>query len=142
MMGIFSKYLLVDDDMDDLDFFCEVMEVIDPSAACYTANNGKEALELLDSNSTIVPDIIFMDLNMSKMDGKSCLKILKSNSAYKHIPVVILTTSSNLTDKEEVITSGASYFLTKPTSMNELHEKVLWAIHGLEERAASMTGNN
>jgi DNA-binding response OmpR family regulator len=64
--------------------------------------------------------IIFLDLNMPKMNGKQFLAAIKQNKVLSKIPIVIFTTSQREKDSVETINMGASYFLTKPSSFGEL----------------------
>jgi DNA-binding response OmpR family regulator len=65
--------LNIDDDSEDLELFCEVMESIDPKIKCLTAQTPDEAFLLLDETK-LVPNYIFLDINMPVKDGKECLK--------------------------------------------------------------------
>jgi len=65
----------------------------------------------------VLPDIIFLDINMPLMDGKACLKEIKNRAHLRHIPVVIYTTSHNPLDREHCIQLGALEYVEKPTSM-------------------------
>lgn len=115
------SFLLVDDDPDDTFLFSEVLHDVDPSIGFHTAANGQEALDML-KNSTSLPDLIFLDLNMPRMGGVECLSMLKSDEALKNIPVIIYTTSSQSKDIEVTIQKGAVCFITKPSNMKELTE--------------------
>ena len=70
-------------------------------------------------------DLIFLDLNMPKVDGFECLKRLKENPVYQHIPVVIVSTSRRPEDIEKCKLLGASMFVSKPASFGELFGKML-----------------
>lgn len=112
--------LLVDDDMDDQELFGEAMSIVDSAATCHFASDGEEGLRMLASGN-FQCDLIFLDLNMPKMNGKQFLaEIKKKNSAYRDIPVVIFTTSLREKDGIETAELGASHFLTKPSSFGEL----------------------
>jgi CheY-like chemotaxis protein len=114
---------LVDDDVDDLEIFCDALEGIELDVICFTATNGQEALQKLTSGE-VNPDIIFLDLNMPLMNGKEFLKEIKLKPVLNKIPVVILSTSS---DPESIIETkrlGASHFLTKPDKFS-MWEKIL-----------------
>ena len=93
--------MIVDDDPDDRAFFCEALSEVDASIECICLKGGEEAIEHLEESSNEFPDFIFLDLNMPRMDGKQCLKQLKSNSNLSSIPVVIYTTSKSKEDIEE-----------------------------------------
>ncbi len=108
-----GKVLLVDDDIDDQEIFINALQEIDPSIQYEIANNGIETLARLKDKEHI-PGIIFLDINMPVMDGFTCLSLLKQDISFDKIPVVVLTTSKDLKDKEKALKLGANHFLTKP----------------------------
>ena len=110
--------LLVDDDLDDAELFCDALVAADPDFKCHAARNGREALDLLDK--ILIPSLIFLDLNMPVMNGWDCLKLLKSNALYKNIPVLMYSTSSNQNEKAIAADLGALGFITKPDDYGEL----------------------
>ena len=116
---------LIDDDTDDAFVFEEILAEIDPSIRVSLAVNGQDALDKLTDEATLLPDIIFLDLNMPRMGGKECLKAIKANVRLKKIPVIIYTTSSYSKDIEEVLQGGAICFITKPSSVKDLKEILL-----------------
>ncbi|MDB5192346.1 MAG: response regulator receiver protein [Segetibacter sp.] len=113
--------LLVDDDEDDKAIFAEAMAEIDHSIKCSLAANGYEALQILKDQKRL-PDLIFLDLNMPRMNGKQCLTRLKQSDELKNIPVIIFTTSTSPEDMEETKNLGAAHFLIKPSNMKELRK--------------------
>jgi len=94
-----KNVFLAEDDEDDQQFFIEAVKEIDNFICIYVANNGVEALAKLN-NMLVLPDLIFMDINMPLMNGFECLTQLKRKIRFKNIPVVILTTSNNRSEKE------------------------------------------
>ena len=115
--------LLVDDDFDDREMFIEVVLEIDSSVKFLTATNGNDALQQLIKTDNL-PDIIFLDLNMPRMNGFQCLQHLKNNERYAAIPVIMYTTSGNTEDKEKAKRLGALKFLTKPSCIKLLKEEL------------------
>ena len=113
------SFFLVDDDPDDTSLFQEVVAGLDIQVQLQTAVDGHQALEKLKNGNTF-PDVIFLDLNMPRMDGKECLIELKQDPQLRHIPVVMYTTSSQSKDIEETMMNGAVCFITKPTNIREL----------------------
>lgn len=111
--------LLVDDDMDDQELFGEAMAIVDSSATCHFASDGEEGLRMLE-NDTLNCHLIFLDMNMPRMNGEQFLAEIKQHDTLRKIPVVIFTTSQR--EKDHVTTSnlGAAHFLTKPSSFGEL----------------------
>src|SRR5688572_18668670 len=116
--------LIIDDDEDDRDLFCEVVHDIEPSIHCILARDGQEALLGLRMDEFPKPNLIFLDLNMPRLNGVQCLRELKSDRSLQSIPVVIYTTSKIKEHKDECIQLGAADFITKPTSFAELRKLV------------------
>ncbi len=124
--------LIVDDDPDDIQLFCEAVTEISKTFHCFSAGNGEEALQLL--NVTIVkPDFIFLDLNMPRMSGKQCLIQLKNNPQFANIPVIIYSTSKIEKDIEDSLRLGAVSFITKPNKFEELVKAISDILAGKRE---------
>jgi CheY-like chemotaxis protein len=118
-----KSVLFIDDDEDDKLVFGHALSAVDESILYMTASDGQEALKILD-NDVILPDIIFMDLNMPKMDGFTCLGHIKKRQELKEIPVLILSTSTNPRDMERAKSLGAQKFITKPSTYSGLVEAI------------------
>ena len=116
--------LIAEDDADDRLMINEAFMENNMRAGIVFFENGAELLDYLSSSDEAaeltLPDLILLDLNMPKMDGRTVLSKLKINNLYKDIPVVILTTSRSRTEEEGVMEMGASGFFTKPSSFTEL----------------------
>jgi CheY-like chemotaxis protein len=118
-----KNIFLVDDDVDDQLFFTDALREIDSGISCSIANNGKEALEYL-RELKLLPEILFLDLNMPFMNGYECLSQLKNEPRLSRIPVVIFTTSNDPKDAEITHQLGAEVFLSKPPEFGQLREKL------------------
>lgn len=116
---------IIDDDEDDQLFLHEAMSDLNIPIDCYYANNGEAALKQLKDEGIPVPDFIFLDLNMPKLNGKECLVQIKKLPKYLQVPIIIYSTSSHQKDKQEIMQLGADYFLTKPTRISELCNRLL-----------------
>jgi len=112
--------LIVDDDEDDRDLLTIAIHELDPNVNCILARNGEEALQGLRLQKSIKPDLIFLDLNMPRINGAQFLRAIKTDPSLREIPAVIYTTSKHLQDLEESKQLGAVHFLTKPSSFKEL----------------------
>lgn len=123
------SFLLVDDDADDTSLFKEVLEEVNPSVVFNSAEDGHQALHFLKNETSILPDIIFLDLNMPRMGGKECLAQIKNDEKLHSIPVIMYTTSSQSKDIEETIQKGAICFITKPSNVRDLRD-ILSSIAG------------
>jgi two-component system cell cycle response regulator len=86
-----------------------------------TATSGPEAIEKVKSDS---PDIILLDVMMPGMDGFEVCKIIKSDPAYAHIPVVMVTALTDATDRVRGLEAGADDFLSKPLNDTALMARV------------------
>lgn len=113
--------LLADDDMDDTEMFCEALISPDEDIICHCAYNGKETLKILEETAEM-PQLIFLDLNMPIMNGWDCLKVLKNDTVFKDIPVIMISTSSHNNDIETAENLGAIGYFVKPNSFNDLKE--------------------
>ncbi len=122
-MALLKNVFLVDDDIDDQLFFTDALKEIDETIECTIANNGKEALEKL-RKLDVLPEILFLDLNMPFMNGYECLSELKAEARLSEIPVVIFTTSNDPKDAELTHQLGANVFLSKPNEFTLLRPKL------------------
>lgn len=111
--------MLADDDNDDMQMFCEAVELADNNVISYTAINGEELLKKLQKLERL-PDIIFLDMNMPIMNGSECLAVLKADQRYNEIPVIMISTSSHKKDVATCLESGALCYLVKPADFNIL----------------------
>lgn len=123
MLEDVSKILVVDDEIINLELVSTVF-ADDPLITIITANSGEEALEILQS---ITPDVIVLDIRMQGISGIEVLKILKTDSAISHIPVIIL--SGNENEKRHALKLGANDFVSKPFDAEELKLRVMNALH-------------
>jgi len=115
---------LADDDEDDRLFFIDAFEELKINTIVNTVNNGKELLNFLNHPETILPNIIFLDLNMPILNGIECLKEIKLNDKFKDIVIAIYSTSSSDQDVEDTFVLGANIYIKKPSNFENL-KKIL-----------------
>nr|WP_315150121.1 response regulator [uncultured Flavobacterium sp.] len=115
---------LADDDEDDRLFFIDAFEELKINTIVNTLNNGRELLNFLNHPETVLPNIIFLDLNMPILNGIECLKEIKLNDRFKEIVVAIYSTSSSDQDIEDTFVLGANIYIKKPSSFDSL-KKIL-----------------
>lgn len=120
-------FFIVDDDLDDQELFIEAVGEVDGTIKCLTCSDCEQALDLLKSFN-VVPDMIFLDLNMPRLNGKQCLVELKKMAHLRNIPVIIYSTSSEKKDIDETSKLGAAYFLTKPNKFEELCKALTFVV--------------
>jgi CheY-like chemotaxis protein len=116
--------LYVDDDTDDFYFFKESLIKSGSKAKLVGASNGEEAVHyLLEIKSREeLPSLIILDLNMPRWDGRQTLRYLKENPPFTDIPVIILSTSENKTDRETCVNLGAVSYVQKPNHFEGYHQ--------------------
>jgi DNA-binding NarL/FixJ family response regulator len=112
-----TKLFLAEDDDDDIGFFTDIILEISPDIKIFVTKNGNELMSLLE-NEKHLPDFIFLDLNMPKKTGFECLKEIRSNEKWRVIKVVILSTSSDQEQINEVYKMGADLYLQKANSFS------------------------
>ena len=110
--------LNVDDDEEDIEIFCDAVREIDSSIICLVAKSAEEALQILNSDIDL-PAYIFLDINMPKVDGNTCLAQIKKDRRLKRIPVIMYSTHTRKTDIETYKALNAG-FLVKQNSFYEL----------------------
>jgi EAL domain-containing protein (putative c-di-GMP-specific phosphodiesterase class I)/DNA-binding response OmpR family regulator len=78
----------------------------------------------VESLRTDTPDLVMIDLNLGDVPGWNLLEILRSDSAYRRVPVVILTSSEQMRDRRRSLTMGADRYLTKPVSADQVRKAI------------------
>lgn len=119
--------MIVDDDKDNRLFFEIAVKELGIYFECVCAENGLQAIELLN-NMTVLPDYIFLDLNMPLMGGKECLKVLKTNPKLSKVPVIMYSTSNYMEDIEATKKMGAAYYLPKTPDVVRLPADIALAM--------------
>ena len=113
------KILVVDDEVDLVETIRFPLE-----AEGYTvlvSGNGEDALNQARKEN---PDLILLDLMLPKLDGYKICRLLKFDTRYKHIPILMLTAKTQEKDKILGMGTGADEYITKPFDIDELLEKV------------------
>lgn len=115
--------LCIDDDPDDRELIRNAIFKVDPSYTVAHATNGKEALQFLNrADSSELPCLVILDINMPVMDGKQTLVEIKKNKKWSEVPVVVFTTSSHPSDQSFCEHYGVE-LLTKPANFRQItHE--------------------
>jgi CheY-like chemotaxis protein len=114
--------LLADDDEDDRFFFDRALKTVPIETQLTTVEDGERLMEYL-SKSTALPDALFLDMNMPKMNGLECLKEIKASATLQNLPVIICSTALHEELANLLYKHGAHYFIRKE-NIDEL-EKAL-----------------
>ncbi|WP_291136201.1 response regulator [Flavobacterium sp. UBA7663] len=121
-----NQILLVEDNEGDIVLTTEAFEECDFKTDILVARNGKEAINILfnQQDDSELPNLILLDINLPLLNGHEVLKLIKENEKTKHIPVVMLTTSSAISDINLTYESQANCFITKPADINDFFETI------------------
>lgn len=111
--------LVIDDDEDDRFFFEEAARETPLNLQLITATDGVNGLSLLATLASL-PHLIFLDLNMPRMNGREFLKEIKTRDGLNAIPIIIYSTSKEPQDVADLHRLGASAYVQKPTSFDDL----------------------
>jgi CheY-like chemotaxis protein len=116
--------LLVDDDPGDQELTRRALQEDAMKIDLHVANNGEEAMDYLlhcgewsDPALSPRPDLVLLDLNMPRVDGRQVLERMRAHEKLKSIPVVVLTTSQQETDIVRSYDLGCNSFIVKPVGM-------------------------
>jgi CheY-like chemotaxis protein len=120
--------LFADDDADDRQLFFEAVKEIDETITFIGAADGQEALLRLKNETLPLPDYIFLDLRMPGTNGQECLEEIKRDSRLAHIPVIVYTTSREVTESIKLKELGAVHFMSKPTSADEIYYMISFVL--------------
>lgn len=122
------RILVVDDDPGDVLMIEEALEDSDVEKVIDVVNDGQEAMEFLrrEGRHTAAqrPDVILLDLNMPRMDGRQVLGEVKQDEDLRTIPIVVLTTSNADTDIVGSYTLQANAYVTKPIDLDDFNDVV------------------
>ena len=123
-----AQVLLVDDSPGDVRLTREAFREANPSVVLSVATDGVEAMAFLRRNGsdgpTLRPDLILLDLNLPRMDGREVLAQIKADEALRTIPTVILTTSASDADILASYELNANAYLRKPVTLEAFESLV------------------
>lgn len=122
------EILLVEDDPGDVDLTMEALDEAKIKINFNVAENGAEAIAYLRKEGqyagATLPDLILLDLNMPKKDGREVLCEMQSDENLKFIPVIVLTTSDTDEDILKSYNLGANAYITKPVGLDQFAKVV------------------
>jgi CheY-like chemotaxis protein len=112
---------IADDDEDDRNLFIDSAKEVNKDINFITASDGQEAMRILKDERNLLPDYIFLDLRMPRINGKQCLEEIIKDERLRHIPVFIYTTSRDVNDSIELEKKGAVHFISKPENPTDIY---------------------
>lgn len=116
--------LLVEDNPADVALTMEAFKQCQFPTHILVKDNGMEALDHLHKLTNSLPDLILLDLNLPRWDGKSLLKEIKSDARLKRIPVIVLTTSNSEQDVLESYNLHANCYIVKSLDIDQFFKKI------------------
>ena len=124
MMRKDAKILLVEDSVADQRLIARAVRNTDLEAELFTVDDGEQAMAYLqrrgryqDPASSPRPDIVLLDINMPKKDGKQVLREIRDDDSLHNLPVIMLTTSNQERDIIDSYNLGVNAYITKPTEL-------------------------
>jgi CheY-like chemotaxis protein len=123
--------LLADDDTDDCLFFKEAMDELILNTHLTTVHDGEQLMHRITQEGAILPNIIFLDLNMPRKNGFECLTEIRLNPTLKAIPVIIFSTSFEQEVVNRLYDYGAHYFIRKPVEFSQFKKIIKQTFHKL-----------
>lgn len=112
------RVLIVEDNPGDLDLVMEVLATSALSHAISVAVDGVDAFDQLHSGE-LLPDLMILDLNLPKKDGRELLRDIKGDPRLQHIPVVVFSSSEAKSDLADAYRLRANCFVTKPPDLDD-----------------------
>jgi CheY-like chemotaxis protein len=122
---------LIDDDPDDQEIFSMIIGKIDPLAKCEFADDGVDALQKLGSlGHPFLPDLIFIDINMPRMNGLECLAEIRKLPQLINVPAYMYSTSDESFIVAKSISAGADGFVKKEARPKALEARLAKILTG------------
>lgn len=118
-----KNILLLEDDIVDVMTIKRAIKQLAISNELIVRENGEEGIAFLE-NSDDLPGIIFLDINMPKMNGIEFLEHIKQNKEWAQIPIVVLTTSKDQQDKLATFGHGISGYMVKPVDYPQFKDMI------------------
>jgi CheY-like chemotaxis protein len=113
------KILLVDDNLPSRELMREILET--SGHRVMEAVSGRDALDTIHQDR---PDLVFLDLQMPIMDGFGVIHELRSDILFRGLPVVAVTASAMLGDRERAIAAGFDSYIAKPINLGEVRKQL------------------
>ena len=110
--------VLIDNDPDDLDAMKKTIDQVDSTLLCILFSHAEEALQLLGKKLVVLPDFIFIDVNMPKISGKECLTTMRRKAELANTQIIMHSTTLPIDMAKSYLIIGANYTFQKPYTFN------------------------
>ncbi len=116
--------ILAEDDKDDAFLFNEVIDELSVPIDLKIVTDGEELMQQLTVESSRLPEVIFLDINMPRKNGMECLSEIKENDRLNEIPIIIFSTSFDEEIVNQLYINGADYYIQKPSGFSALKDVI------------------
>lgn len=107
--------LILEDHPDDEALILRALQSLKPAPSTAIARDGVEGLQGLQAPETRLPDLVLVDLNMPRMTGFVVLRAVRSDPRFRHLPLVVFTSSGEAGDVQRAYDAGATAYVEEPT---------------------------
>jgi len=124
--------VIIDDDSDDLEIMKEALTHVDSSLLCISFVYPDEAIRLLAKELILLPDYIFIDINIPRISGHECLTTLRKIKEFDDVPIIMYSTSMPANVSDSLKKSGANFTFQKPFEFNDyvnILERIIYGTH-------------
>jgi two-component system, chemotaxis family, response regulator Rcp1 len=129
MTGDSKLLMLVEDSAADVLLAQEALADLLAQHRCLAFSDGTDAHDYLADEQNELPDLVLLDLNLPRMDGRELLQEIKTSARLRQIPVVILTTSDAPMDRAAAYDAHANSFVTKPVDLDDYGRMIRGVVH-------------
>lgn len=124
-----KKILLADDDKDDCFFFKTALEELPVLCSLTIVHDGEALMQLLLQKNYVLPDYLFLDINMPLKNGIECLAEIRRKSKFDRMPVIMFSSAYAPELIERLDKTGAQYYVRKPEDLSQYAKVIFQALH-------------
>ncbi len=125
----YISIFLADDDDDDCFLFRKALSELPFITNLTIVGDGEKLITRLMKKDCVVPDVVFLDLNMPRKNGNECLVEIRRNLTLVSLPIIILSTSFEIDEVKMLYNNGALYYMRKPYGFFDLQRIVHEALN-------------
>lgn len=126
--------ILAEDDTDDAFLFNEAIDELSLEVDLTIVSDGEQLMQRLTKEEILLPDVIFLDINMPRKNGLECLSEIRINKRLYKLPVIIFSTSFDEEIVNQLYINGADYYIQKPSEFEALKNVIHLALNLISEK--------
>jgi CheY-like chemotaxis protein len=132
--------LLADDDKADCLLFKDALDELPVSAHLTIVHNGEQLIEELTQKRKMLPDVLFLDINMPRKNGFASLGEIKRSIEFQDIPVIMFSTASDEETVKNIFRDSAHYYICKPADFTKLKKVIYEALTLITQKNSRLPG--